>query len=83
MKQLVNYCYILSIFLFGINPVYSFCSFETACELSDLQQQAELTQEFKKAIDDYFNKEISSYDFFKQNYKNTNYNDLFIYNTIV
>lgn len=82
MKQLTNYCFILAVFLFGINQAYSFCSFETACKLSDLQKQA-LTQEFKKAIDNYFNKEIPSYDFFKPNYKNTNYNDLFIYNTIV
>lgn len=82
MKQLTNYYFILGVFLFGANQVYSFCDFEAACKLSDLQQAA-ITQEFKKAIDDYFNKEISSYDFFKPNYKNTNYNDLFIYNTIV
>ena len=83
MKKLTSYCFIFGLFLSGIKPAYSFCSYETACKLSDLQQQATITLEFKKAIDEYFNKGISSNDFFKPNYKNTNYNDLFIYNTIV
>ncbi|MCD7878664.1 MAG: hypothetical protein LUG16_01870 [Candidatus Gastranaerophilales bacterium] len=83
MKNLLKYI-IMGVLIFAA-PVNAFASCYTgfACSIDDLEkQQANKYDEYTAALHKYFDKDINEDIFFKKNYNDLTYNELFIFNTI-
>lgn len=72
--------------LFSLNAEFSFayCSTGYACSIEDIEKlQVNYNHKFVENMEDYFSKKINEDIFFGKISSSVNYNDIFIFNTIV
>lgn len=84
MKIYLSLIAVLCLIFINQIPSLADCFTGFACSISDLEQENNLqNQAYQNTINNYFDKTISADLFFNQNKNNFQYNDLFIFNTIV
>ncbi len=83
MKNFFKVLSVFIIFLSVSNNTFADCYTGFACSIKDLNKQNTDNQEFINNINNYFNKQVNENLFFGKLDTNINYNDLFIFNTIV
>ena len=83
MKRFFLIIVLMIIVLYGFNLTSKAdCITGFACSLNELQQKEDAL-EFVTAINNYFSKQVKTPDFVKHKTEITDYNDIFIFNTIV
>lgn len=84
MKKIFKTVLILCVFILAATSAFAYCSTGYACSIEALDEQ-QLLQEIQLAenINEYFSKEIHNHVFVGYLSPEINYNDLFIFNTIV
>lgn len=84
MKRIFKTVLVLCVFILASTSAFAYCSTGFACSLETLNEE-QFQQDIKlmRDINKYFAKEIHNNIFVGHLNTNTNYNDLFIFNTIV
>lgn len=84
MKKIIKTVLVLCVFILASTSAFSYCSTGFACSIETLSEE-QFQQDIKlmQSINQYFSKEIHNNVFIGHLSPEINYNDLFIFNTIV
>ncbi len=84
MKRIIKTVLVLCVFILASTSAFSYCSTGFACSIETLNEEQILQEiKFMQDINKYFSKEIHNNLFVGHLSPDINYNDLFIFNTIV
>ena len=83
MKKFFKLISIMFVFLAGSASAFADCHTGFACSINDLEAKQYFDAEYINKINNYFNKQVNENLFFGRLNSDVNYNDLFIFNTIV
>ncbi len=83
MKKIFKTVLILCVFILASTSAFANCYTGFACSIKDLNNNSQQTKEYIDNINHYFNKTVNENLYFGKLSSNINYNDMFIFNTIV